>query len=69
MSEPAGRTPAQGVRRVLFTAHTGRRDIVELARTSAARLIAVSVSSTASGSVSARKPTRPRFTPIRAASV
>jgi NAD+ kinase len=27
-------------RRVLFTVHTGRRDIVELARTSAARLIA-----------------------------
>ena len=27
-------------RRVLLTVHTGRRDIVELARTSAARLIA-----------------------------
>jgi hypothetical protein len=30
---------------------------------------AVSISSTASGSVSARKPTRPRFTPVIAASV
>ena len=35
----AGTAPGQGSRRVLLTVHTGRRDIVELARTSAARLI------------------------------
>jgi NAD+ kinase len=36
-----GASPGQDeVRRVLLTVHTGRRDIVELARTSAARLIA-----------------------------
>jgi NAD+ kinase len=34
--DPAGADP----RRVLLTVHTGRRDIVELARTSAARLLA-----------------------------
>jgi NAD+ kinase len=34
------RPPARDARRVLFTAHTGRRDIVDLARTSAARLMA-----------------------------
>jgi NAD+ kinase len=36
MSEPDG----QDVRRVLLAVHTGRQDIVELARTSAARLMA-----------------------------
>ncbi len=35
LSEP----PAQDARRVLLTVHTGRQDIVELARTSAARLM------------------------------
>jgi NAD+ kinase len=35
----AGGAAAQQHRRVLLTVHTGRRDIVELARTSAARLI------------------------------
>jgi NAD+ kinase len=35
----AGGTAAQEHRRVLLTVHTGRHDIVELARTSAARLI------------------------------
>ena len=39
MSESTGCTPAPGEpRRVLFSVHTGRRDIVDLARTSAARL-------------------------------
>jgi NAD+ kinase len=33
-----GRSAPQDLRRVLLTVHTGRRDIVELARTSAARL-------------------------------
>ncbi|TYP81981.1 NAD kinase [Blastococcus xanthinilyticus] len=40
MSNPSTATPQeQGARRVLLTVHTGRRDIVELARTSAARLM------------------------------
>ena len=34
------RSTADEPRRVLLTVHTGRRDIVELARTSAARLMA-----------------------------
>ena len=40
MSNPSTATPEdRGTRRVLLTVHTGRRDIVELARTSAARLM------------------------------
>lgn len=40
MTEPSTAAPDQrGTRRVLLTVHTGRRDIVELARTSAARLL------------------------------
>ena len=40
MTEHGSGTGApQENRRVLLTVHTGRRDIVELARTSAARLI------------------------------
>ena len=39
MTEPGGGRPTpQEIRRVLLTVHTGRRDIVELAQTSAARL-------------------------------
>ena len=40
MSEPGAGTPAQDARRVLLTVHTGRQDIVELARISATRLMA-----------------------------
>jgi NAD+ kinase len=40
MSEPNARTDGREVRRVLLAVHTGREDIVELARTSAARLMA-----------------------------
>jgi NAD+ kinase len=40
MTEPDAVTPGQDVRRVLLAVHTGRQDIVELARTSAARLMA-----------------------------
>ncbi|MGY2066249.1 NAD kinase [Blastococcus sp. SYSU DS0619] len=40
MSEPSTATPdGQEARRVLLTVHTGRQDIVELAQTSAARLM------------------------------
>ena len=39
-NEPSAGTPGAHVRRVLLTVHTGRHDIVELARTSAARLMA-----------------------------
>jgi NAD+ kinase len=39
VSEQAAQSERE-IRRVLFTAHTGRHDIVELARTSAARLMA-----------------------------
>jgi NAD+ kinase len=35
--------PQEEIRRVLLTVHTGRRDIVELARTSAARLTAAGI--------------------------
>src|SRR5215218_757005 len=40
MIEPDVGTPGPDVRRVLLAVHTGRQDIVELARTSAARLMA-----------------------------
>jgi NAD+ kinase len=40
MSQPDAGTQQRDVRRVLLTVHTGREDIVELARTSAARLMA-----------------------------
>ena len=40
MTEATADTGAQEPRRVLLTVHTGRRDIVELARTSAVRLMA-----------------------------
>ena len=40
MTQASGDARAQEPRRVLLTVHTGRRDIVELARTSAARLTA-----------------------------
>ena len=40
MTEPSGdAVPLDQPRRVLFAVHTGRRDIVELARSSAARLV------------------------------
>ncbi|WP_346623494.1 NAD kinase [Blastococcus montanus] len=40
MSKPSTASPdEQDTRRVLLTVHTGRRDVVELARTSAARLL------------------------------
>ena len=39
MSQPDAGTHQRDVRRVLLTVHTGREDIVELARTSAARLM------------------------------
>ena len=41
MTQPSAPAPGDaGSRRVLFSVHTGRRDIVDLARTSAARLAA-----------------------------
>jgi NAD+ kinase len=40
MTQPSAAPGGIGTRRVLFSVHTGRRDIVELARTSAARLTA-----------------------------
>jgi NAD+ kinase len=45
VSQPSEGMPATGEqpRRVLLTVHTGRRDIVELARTSAARLLAAGI--------------------------
>jgi NAD+ kinase len=45
VSQPSEGTsaPQEEPRRVLLTVHTGRRDIVELARTSAARLIAAGI--------------------------
>jgi NAD+ kinase len=45
VTQPSERTsaPQEGPRRVLLTVHTGRRDIVELARTSAARLLAAGI--------------------------
>ena len=45
MTQPSERTsaPQEDPRRVLLTVHTGRRDIVELARTSAARLLAAGI--------------------------
>jgi NAD+ kinase len=45
VSQPSEGTfaPQEDARRVLLTVHTGRRDIVELARTSAARLITAGI--------------------------
>jgi NAD+ kinase len=45
VSQPSKGTsaPQEEPRRVLLTVHTGRRDIIELARTSAARLTAVGI--------------------------